>query len=68
MRRCAGGDDSYHFKEAFESRILPALHNFSPDLVIISAGFDAHRDDPIGGLALSEADFAWATRGCSMSR
>lgn len=56
------GDDSYHFKEAFESRILPALHNFSPDLVIISAGFDAHRDDPIGGLALTDADFAWATR------
>jgi len=56
------GDDSYHFKEAFESRILPALHNFSPDLVIISAGFDAHRDDPVGGLALKEEDFAWTTR------
>ncbi|MFP4538401.1 MAG: histone deacetylase family protein, partial [Dichotomicrobium sp.] len=59
------GDDSYHFQEAFESRILPALHDFSPDLVIISAGFDAHRADPIGGLALTEEDFAWATRRLS---
>jgi len=56
------GDDTYHFQEAFESRILPALHDFSPDLLIISAGFDAHRDDPIGGLALREEDFAWVTR------
>ncbi len=56
------GDDTYCFQEAFESRILPALHDFSPDLVIISAGFDAHRDDPIGGLVLREEDFAWATR------
>ncbi len=56
------GDDSYHFQEAFETRILPALHDFAPDLVIISAGFDAHRHDPIGGLALIEEDFAWVTR------
>jgi len=56
------GDDTYHFQQAFQSRILPALHDFSPDLVIISAGFDAHRADPIGGLALREADFEWATR------
>ena len=56
------GDDSYQFREAFESRILPALRNFSPDLVIVSAGFDAHRNDPVGGLALNEEDFAWATR------
>jgi len=56
------GDDTYHLQEAFESRILPALHDFSTDLLIISAGFDAHRDDPIGGLALREEDFAWVTR------
>ncbi len=57
----AAGDDGYHFREAFESRVLPALHNFAPDLVLISAGFDAHRDDPLGGLGLVEDDFAWAT-------
>jgi acetoin utilization deacetylase AcuC-like enzyme len=56
------GDDTYHFQEAYESRILPALHDFSPDLVIASAGFDAHRNDPIGGLGLREEDFAWVTR------
>ena len=41
--------------------ILPALDAFAPDLVIISAGFDAHRDDPLGGLNLTEEDFVWAT-------
>ncbi len=55
------GDGGEPFREAFESRILPALHDFGPDLVLISAGFDAHRDDPLANLALVEADFAWAT-------
>jgi acetoin utilization deacetylase AcuC-like enzyme len=55
------GDGGDRFKEAFESRILPALHNFAPDLVLISAGFDAHRDDPLANLQLTEPDFAWAT-------
>ncbi len=56
------GDGSEPFREAMESRILPALKNFGPDLVLISAGFDAHRDDPLANLELVEADFAWATR------
>lgn len=55
------GDDGRPFREAFESRILPNLKAFSPDLILISAGFDAHRDDPLANLALVEADFAWAT-------
>jgi acetoin utilization deacetylase AcuC-like enzyme len=55
------GDDGDPFKQAFESRILPALRNFGPDLVLISAGFDAHRDDPLANLQLTEPDFAWAT-------
>ena len=45
-----------------ESRRLPRIEAFSPDLVIISAGFDAHRLDPLANLKLVEADFAWATR------
>jgi acetoin utilization deacetylase AcuC-like enzyme len=45
-----------------ESAILPRLEAFAPDLVIISAGFDAHRRDPLGNLNLVEADFAWATQ------
>jgi acetoin utilization deacetylase AcuC-like enzyme len=56
------GDDGEPFREAFESRILPALKSFGPDLVLISAGFDAHRDDPLANLELVEADFAWATQ------
>jgi acetoin utilization deacetylase AcuC-like enzyme len=58
LRQGDGGD---RLREAFQSRILPALHNFAPDLVLISAGFDAHRDDPLGGLAMVEADFLWVT-------
>jgi acetoin utilization deacetylase AcuC-like enzyme len=54
-------DGGEAFKEAFESRILPALRNFGPDVVLISAGFDAHRDDPLANLQLTEPDFAWAT-------
>ena len=55
------GDGGEPFKEAFESRILPALRNFRPDIVLISAGFDAHQDDPLANLRLLEPDFAWAT-------
>ena len=55
------GDDGVVFREAFRSRILPNLDTFRPDLLFISAGFDAHRDDPLANLRLLEADFAWAT-------
>ena len=55
------GDGGEPFREAFESRILPALRNFSPDLILISAGFDAHEDDPLANLRLREEDFGWAT-------
>ena len=54
-------DGGEQFRDAFESRILPALHNFAPDLVLISAGFDAHADDPLASLQLREPDFGWAT-------
>lgn len=56
------GDGRMHFEEAFRERILAPLHNFSPDLILISAGFDAHRLDPLGGLELVEPDYEWATR------
>lgn len=49
------------FREAFRSRVLPALRDFSPDLVIVSAGFDAHHRDPLAQINLTEADFDWAT-------
>jgi acetoin utilization deacetylase AcuC-like enzyme len=56
------GDGGDRFKEAFESSILPRLRTFRPDIVIISAGFDAHMRDPLANLNLVEADFGWATR------
>ena len=56
------GDHGDRFRDALESRILPALHHFGPDLVMISAGFDAHKDDPLANLQLVEDDFAWATK------
>lgn len=55
------GDDGAAFREAFAQRIMPALHDFGPDLILVSAGFDAHEDDPLGQLRLQEADFAWVT-------
>jgi acetoin utilization deacetylase AcuC-like enzyme len=56
------GDGGEAFREAMETAILPRLEAFAPDLVMISAGFDAHRRDPLGNLNFIEADFAWATR------
>jgi acetoin utilization deacetylase AcuC-like enzyme len=56
------GDGGAEFREAFETRILPALHQHAPDMLFISAGFDAHRSDPLASLNLVEEDFAWATR------
>jgi acetoin utilization deacetylase AcuC-like enzyme len=55
------GDGGAEFRQAMESVILPRIDAFGPDLIIISAGFDAHRNDPLGGLAFVEDDFAWAT-------
>jgi acetoin utilization deacetylase AcuC-like enzyme len=56
------GDGGAAFREAFDIALLPRLEGFRPDLIIVSAGFDAHRLDPLGHLNLVEADFAWATR------
>lgn len=55
------GDGGDQFREALETAILPRLRAFRPDLVIVSAGFDAHERDPLANLNLTEADFAWAT-------
>ena len=52
---------SAEFRAAWAEKVFPALEGFRPELVMISAGFDAHRDDPLGGLQLVEADYAWIT-------
>jgi acetoin utilization deacetylase AcuC-like enzyme len=56
------GDGSDQFREAYESVILPALRRIAPDLIVVSAGFDAHRSDPLANINLVEEDYAWVTR------
>jgi acetoin utilization deacetylase AcuC-like enzyme len=53
---------SDRFREAVTQRWLPALEAFEPELIYISAGFDAHREDDMGNLALVEADYEWVTQ------
>jgi acetoin utilization deacetylase AcuC-like enzyme len=57
----AAGNGKEEFRAAWSNIILPALETFSPDLLIISAGFDAHVRDPLGSLQLTEEDFSWIT-------
>ena len=56
------GADGAAFADAWRRLILPRVDAFRPELVMISAGFDGHRDDPLAGLRLVEEDFAWLTR------
>jgi acetoin utilization deacetylase AcuC-like enzyme len=56
------GDGGEAFRAAFESRIMPRLADFRPELIVISAGFDAHYRDPLANINLEEGDFAWATQ------
>lgn len=53
--------ESDAFREAVNSRVLPALENFRPDLVLVSAGFDAHHRDPLAQINLVGEDFDWIT-------
>ena len=56
------GDGGAEFREAMETVILPRLREFKPDILLISAGFDAHTRDPLANLNLVEADFTWVTQ------
>jgi acetoin utilization deacetylase AcuC-like enzyme len=55
------GAGSATFRSAIAADILPAIERFGPDLILISAGFDAHHADPLANLELETEDFAWAT-------
>ena len=59
----AAGSGGTAAKEAFDKHWLPALESFKPQMIFISAGFDAHKEDLLGGMALVEADYTWMTRG-----
>jgi acetoin utilization deacetylase AcuC-like enzyme len=56
------GAGAHEFRQAWDNAILPALEAFRPEFIFISAGFDAHRADPLANLNLTEADFAWVTQ------
>ncbi len=58
----SAGNGGREFREAFELAISPRLDTFQPDLIVISAGFDAHMRDPLANLNLLEADYAWVTK------
>ena len=49
------------YRRAFKQRIIPEVHRFAPQVVLVSTGYDAHVDDPIGNLALSDEIFSWMT-------
>ena len=55
------GSDGVAARKVVAEQWLPALERFAPQLILISAGFDAHREDLLGGLALIEDDYAWMT-------
>ncbi len=56
------GSGSAEFRDAYQNGILPVLRYFNPELLIISAGFDAHTDDPLAQLNVQTDDYAWVTR------
>jgi acetoin utilization deacetylase AcuC-like enzyme len=58
----APNDGSAKFRAAFDNLILPQLTKFAPELIVISAGFDAHRRDPLANINLDAEDFGWVTR------
>src|SRR5882757_2408513 len=57
----SAGSGSAEFRAAWSERILPMLDDFAPELVIVSAGFDAHRADPLAQLEVETEDFVWLT-------
>lgn len=57
----APGDGSAEFRRAWHTLGLPAVHSFAPDLVLVSAGFDAHVRDPLAQLELEDDDYRWIT-------
>ena len=55
------GTGSVGFRRAWEGVILPRVDDFAPEMILVSAGFDAHRDDPLAGMMLDTQDFTWVT-------
>lgn len=58
----APGSDSAAFRASWSRRGLPAVADFAPDFILVSAGFDAHERDPLGSLSVRDGDYEWVTR------
>jgi acetoin utilization deacetylase AcuC-like enzyme len=58
----SAGADNAVYVAAFNRVVLPVIEQFGPDLTLVSAGYDAHRRDPLGGMQLDGAGYAWMTR------
>lgn len=58
----APGSGGAEIRAAYQAQVFPRLRDFRPELIVISAGFDAHQDDPLASLRLSTEDFQWLTR------
>ncbi|MCK5719467.1 MAG: histone deacetylase family protein [Thiomargarita sp.] len=58
----SAGASGEHFRKAITEHCLPALHNFKPEMIFISAGFDAHQADNLSHLHFLEEDYAWVTK------
>ncbi|UOM33334.1 histone deacetylase family protein [Acuticoccus sp. I52.16.1] len=56
------GTSSSLYRTLFDGAVMPALNAFEPEFLILSAGFDAHEDDPLGGIRLTDDDFVWITQ------
>ena len=57
------GSDGHAMRSRYDSHVFPRLRDFAPQLILISAGFDAHERDPLANLLWTDEDFAWVTRG-----
>jgi acetoin utilization deacetylase AcuC-like enzyme len=62
----AAGSGDREYAEAFRTLVEPAVRAFGPELVLVSAGFDAHEDDPLAGMALTEAGFRELAARCAL--
>jgi len=58
----ATGDSGEKFREKYQQLIFPALKQFKPELILLSAGFDAHKDDPLASIQLEKQDYQWLTK------
>jgi acetoin utilization deacetylase AcuC-like enzyme len=58
----AAGEGDQEYQEVFERKVIPALREYRPDILLVSAGFDAHVRDPLGGMAVTEQGFHFMTK------